>query len=239
MPSRPDILLVAFGNPKQEKWIWMHRKRLGVPLSMGVGGSFDILAGDVRRAPRWIQQCGLEWAMRLVQEPVRLGPRYLRDFLGLARRLPLALFAAWCQRPYLGQSRVTTATTPQVMHVNIHGRLGSECAAAVQAATTASIVNGLVMVVHLHKVRQVTAAGFGVLLDARRQLLEAGLSLSLGGLNLRTRFVLYAWRLQRLFDEWQPAISRSRPLAPEAETARPYGHRSEQDVLPAQTRIRG
>ncbi len=235
----PDILLVAFGNPKQEKWIWMHRKRLGVPLSMGVGGSFDILAGDMRRAPRWIQRCGLEWAMRFAQEPVRLGPRYLRDFLGLARRLPLALFAAWCQRPYLGQSRVTMATTQQVMHVNVHGRLGPECASEVQAATTASIVNGLVMVVHLDKVRQVTAAGFGVLLDARRQLLEAGFSLSLGGLNLRTRFVLYAWRLQRLFDEWQPAISRSRPLTREAELPARTDIGSERDALPAQTRTRG
>ncbi len=92
---KPDILLVAFGNPKQEKWIWMHRKRLGVPLSMGVGGSFDILAGDMRRAPRWIQQCGLEWAMRFMQEPVRLGPRYLRDFLGL-----VAARCRWpCSRP--------------------------------------------------------------------------------------------------------------------------------------------
>jgi N-acetylglucosaminyldiphosphoundecaprenol N-acetyl-beta-D-mannosaminyltransferase len=237
--ASPDILLVAFGNPKQEKWIWMHRKRLGVPLSMGVGGSFDILAGDVRRAPRWIQQCGLEWAMRFVQEPVRLGPRYLRDFLGLARRLPLALLAAWCQRPFLDNSRVTTATMQHVMHVNIHGRLGSECTSAVQAATTASIVNGQVMVVHLQKVRQVTAAGFGVLLDARRQLLEAGLSLSLGGLNLRTRFVLHAWRLQGLFDEWQPASSRSRPLIPESELPVRMAIRSEQNVLPAQTRIRG
>jgi N-acetylglucosaminyldiphosphoundecaprenol N-acetyl-beta-D-mannosaminyltransferase len=235
----PDILLVAFGNPKQEKWIWMHRKRLGVPLTMGVGGSFDILAGDMRRAPRWIQRCGLEWAMRLAQEPVRLSPRYLHDFLGLAQRLPLALFAAWCQRPYLGQSRVTTATTQQVMHVNVDGRLGSECVSAVQAATAASIVNGLVMVVHLHQVRQVTAAGFGVLLEARRQLLEAGLSLSLGGLNLRTRFVLYAWRLQRLFDEWQPAISRSRPLAPEAKLPARVTLRAEQGALPAQTRARG
>lgn len=236
---KPDILLAAFGNPKQEKWIWMHRKRLGVPLSMGVGGSFDILAGDMWRAPRWIQRCGLEWAMRLLQEPVRLGPRYLRDFLGLVRELPLALFAAWCQRPYLGHSRVTTATTQQVMHVNVDGRLGSECASQVQAATTASIENGLVMVVHLHQVRQLTAAGFGVLLDARRQLLEAGLSLSLGGLNLRTRFVLYAWRLQRLFDEWQPAISRSRPLIPEAELPVHMAIRTEQGVLQAQTRIRG
>ena len=237
--ARPDILLVAFGNPKQEKWIWMHRKRLGVPLSMGVGGSFDILAGDVRRAPRWIQRCGLEWAMRFVQEPVRLGPRYLRDFSGLARRLPLALLAAWCQRPFLGHSRVTTAITPQLMHVNIHGRLGLECASHVQAATAASIVNGLVMVVHLNKIRQVTAAGFGVLLDARRQLLEAGLSLSLGSLNMRARFALHAWCLQRLFDEWQPSISRGRPSITDSELPARLAVRSEQSALQAQTRIRG
>ena len=235
----PDILLVAFGNPKQEKWIWMHRKRLGVPLAMGVGGSFDILVGDMRRAPRWIQRCGLEWAMRLLQEPVRLSPRYLRDFAGLARRLPMALLAAWCQRPYLGESRVTLATTPQVMHLNIYGRLGAEIATAVQDATTASIVNGLVMVVHLHASKQVTAAGLGVLLGARRQLLEAGLSLSLAGLNLKTRFVLHAWNLQRLFDEWQPAISRGRPLAAEAASHASVRLRSKQDVVSAETRIRG
>jgi N-acetylglucosaminyldiphosphoundecaprenol N-acetyl-beta-D-mannosaminyltransferase len=235
----PDILLVAFGNPKQEKWIWMHRKRLGVPLSMGVGGSFDILVGDMRRAPRWIQRCGLEWAMRLLQEPVRLGPRYLRDFAGLARHLPMALLAAWWQRPYLDQSGVTTALTPQAMHVNIHGRLGGEIAALVQNATTASIVSGLVMVVHLHAVKQVTAAGLGVLLGARRQLLEAGLSLSLAGLNLKTRFVLHAWDLQPLFDEWQPAISRGRPLVAEAGSPVPIRLRSEQDVFPAETGIRG
>jgi N-acetylglucosaminyldiphosphoundecaprenol N-acetyl-beta-D-mannosaminyltransferase len=235
----PDILLVAFGNPKQEKWIWMHRKRLGVPLSMGVGGSFDILVGDNWRAPRWIQRCGLEWAMRFLQEPVRLGPRYLRDFAGLMRHLPMALLAAWWQRPYLGQSRVTTAVTPQVMHVNIHGRLGAEIAALVQDATTASIINGLVMVVHLHSVNQVTAAGLGVLLGARRQLLEAGLSLSLAGLSLKTRFVLHAWNLQPLFDEWQPAISRGRPLVAEAGSPVHARLRSEQDVFPAGNGIRG
>ena len=177
--------------------------------------------------------------MRLVQEPVRLGPRYLRDFSGLIRQLPMALLAAWWQRPYLGQSCVTTATTPEVMHVNVHGRLGSESAAALQEAITASIVNGLVMVVHLNTVRQVTAAGFGVLLAARRQLLEAGLSLSLAGLSLKTRFVLHAWRLQRLFDEWQPAIARSRPLVAEEELPVPIGRRSDPEAVPAQTRLRG
>ena len=237
--ARPDILLVAFGNPKQEKWIWMHRKRLGVPLAMGVGGSFDILVGDMRRAPKWIQQCGLEWAMRFVQEPQRLGPRYLRDFIGLARRLPLALLAAWMQKPWLGPSRVTTSSTPEVLHVYVHGRLGSDIADALQQATTASIINGQVMVVHLQTVQQTTAAGFGVLLSARRQLLEAGLSLSLAGLSLKMRFLLHAWRMQPLFDEWQPAILRGRPMVPETQTTVRIDLRGEQDVLPAQTRIRG
>ena len=77
--AKPDILLVAFGNPKQEKWIWMHRKRLGVPVAMGVGGSFEILVGDMRRAPRWVQRYGLEWLMRALQEPWRLIPRYVRE----------------------------------------------------------------------------------------------------------------------------------------------------------------
>jgi N-acetylglucosaminyldiphosphoundecaprenol N-acetyl-beta-D-mannosaminyltransferase len=238
---RPDILLVAFGNPKQEKWIWMHRKRLGVPLAMGVGGSFDIIVGDTRRAPRWIQQCGMEWVMRFVQEPSRLGPRYLRDFLGLGRRLPMALLAAWMQRPYLGPSRVTTATTPQVMHVYIHGKLSSSIADAVQEATTSSIVNGLVMVVHLQNVRQITAAGFGVLLDARRQMLEGGLSLSLAGLSMKTRFLLHAWCVQPLFDEWQPAISKGRPLVQESQavTSMSLGVGADREALPAQNRVNG
>ena len=177
--------------------------------------------------------------MRFVQEPSRLGPRYLRDFVGLSRHLPMALVAAWSQRPYLGPSRVTTAMTPQVMHVYVHGRLDIECVDALQGATTTSIVSGLVMVVHLQRVRQANAAGFGALMDARRQLLEAGLSLSLAGLTFKMRFLLHAWCMQPLFDEWQPAISRGRPLVPEAETQIRLNLRGEQDVLPVQTRVRG
>jgi N-acetylglucosaminyldiphosphoundecaprenol N-acetyl-beta-D-mannosaminyltransferase len=58
--AKPDILLVAFGNPKQEKWIRMHAKRSGVPVSIGIGGSLDMLVGDVQRAPTWMQRNGLE-----------------------------------------------------------------------------------------------------------------------------------------------------------------------------------
>jgi N-acetylglucosaminyldiphosphoundecaprenol N-acetyl-beta-D-mannosaminyltransferase len=77
--ARPDILLVAFGNPKQEKWINMHAAELTVPVCIGVGGTLDLIAGVTRRAPAWMQNAGLEWLFRLSQEPRRLWKRYVVD----------------------------------------------------------------------------------------------------------------------------------------------------------------
>lgn len=73
----PSILLVALGAPRQELFIDRHIRSLDVPVAIGVGGSFEVLAGRVPRAPRWIQSLGLEWAHRWLREPVRLTPRYL------------------------------------------------------------------------------------------------------------------------------------------------------------------
>ncbi|MEO5958814.1 MAG: WecB/TagA/CpsF family glycosyltransferase, partial [Opitutaceae bacterium] len=77
--AQPDILLVSFGCPKQEKWIAMHYRSLGVPVSIGVGATLDFLAGRVRRAPAWMRRSGTEWIFRLLQEPRRLYRRYVRD----------------------------------------------------------------------------------------------------------------------------------------------------------------
>jgi N-acetylglucosaminyldiphosphoundecaprenol N-acetyl-beta-D-mannosaminyltransferase len=74
--ARPDILFVAFGQPKGERWIVRHLSELGVPVSVQVGASLDFAAGRVRRAPRWMQKSGLEWAFRLWLEPRRLFARY-------------------------------------------------------------------------------------------------------------------------------------------------------------------
>lgn len=74
---RPDILLVGLGAPKQEKWIYKYHKRLQVPVSIGVGASFEFMAGMVKRAPRFMQRAGLEWFWRLMMEPRRLWKRYL------------------------------------------------------------------------------------------------------------------------------------------------------------------
>jgi N-acetylglucosaminyldiphosphoundecaprenol N-acetyl-beta-D-mannosaminyltransferase len=84
--ASPDILLVAFGAPKQEKWIAANKDRLGVPLSIGVGGSFEMASGMLKRAPVWMQRRGLEWAYRFAQQPRRLFDRYIvRDVPHLAK----------------------------------------------------------------------------------------------------------------------------------------------------------
>jgi N-acetylglucosaminyldiphosphoundecaprenol N-acetyl-beta-D-mannosaminyltransferase len=69
--ASPDILLVALGAPRQERWVRRWAGSLGVPVAMGVGGSFDVLAGRVPRAPRWMQRAGLEWLYRTLREPRR------------------------------------------------------------------------------------------------------------------------------------------------------------------------
>ncbi|HWL42372.1 MAG TPA: WecB/TagA/CpsF family glycosyltransferase [Ilumatobacter sp.] len=85
--AAPDILCVALGNPKQERFIAAYRERLGVPVLIGVGGSLDMFTGERKRAPRWVQRIGFEWVVRALQEPRRLGPRYLHDIRVFGPRL--------------------------------------------------------------------------------------------------------------------------------------------------------
>ena len=75
--AQPDLLFLAIPSPRKEFWLAEHLPALGVPFAMGVGGSFDVLAGKVKRAPKWVQRIGCEWVYRLVQEPRRMWKRYL------------------------------------------------------------------------------------------------------------------------------------------------------------------
>jgi N-acetylglucosaminyldiphosphoundecaprenol N-acetyl-beta-D-mannosaminyltransferase len=69
--AKPHLLLVAYGVPVEEIWIAQNRARLGVPVMVGVGGTFDFVAGVTKRAPSWMRRFGLEWLHRLVLEPWR------------------------------------------------------------------------------------------------------------------------------------------------------------------------
>lgn len=71
--ARPDLLLVALGVPKQEKWIAAHLAELDVPVAIGVGGTLDVMAGVMKRAPYWMQRAKLEWLFRGLMQPKRAG----------------------------------------------------------------------------------------------------------------------------------------------------------------------
>ncbi|HEY9764937.1 MAG TPA: WecB/TagA/CpsF family glycosyltransferase, partial [Chroococcales cyanobacterium] len=85
--ARPDILLVALGVPRQEKWISEYQEKLEIPVCMGVGGTFDVLAGTVKRAPGLMRSLQLEWLFRLYQEPWR--------WRRMIQSLPLFVWLVW------------------------------------------------------------------------------------------------------------------------------------------------
>jgi N-acetylglucosaminyldiphosphoundecaprenol N-acetyl-beta-D-mannosaminyltransferase len=200
--AKPDLLLVAFGNPKQEKWIRMHSKRLGVPVSIGIGGSMDMLVGDVKRAPMWMQRSGLEWLGRCLQEPARLIPRYARNFNGLALKFPLAVMARLLQHPHRGPSAIKRTSDAGMVHLHIQGNLQAETAPTLDRTVTNCVSGGQLLVVHLRELEYANAEGLGALLDARQRLLSAGLSLTLAGTPARMKMLLSAWCLEPLFDEF-------------------------------------
>ncbi|MGB9689610.1 WecB/TagA/CpsF family glycosyltransferase [Thermogutta sp.] len=85
--SGAQILFAAFGQPKGERWLASHIDALGVPVAVQVGAALDFAAGRIRRAPRFLQRIGLEWAYRILCDPRRLTPRYLADGLFFLRAL--------------------------------------------------------------------------------------------------------------------------------------------------------
>lgn len=76
---RPDLLLVGLGAPKQELWVHAHRESIAARAALCIGAAIDFLAGERKRAPKWMRRCGLEWFYRLLGEPRRLWRRYARD----------------------------------------------------------------------------------------------------------------------------------------------------------------
>jgi N-acetylglucosaminyldiphosphoundecaprenol N-acetyl-beta-D-mannosaminyltransferase len=103
--SGAEILLVGMPSPFKEVWCHRHRDRFGVRLVIGVGGSFDVFAGAIPRAPLWMQRAGLEWSWRLLNEPRKLWKRYLvcnSAFAWMMLREWLALRVAGVLRPRTG-----------------------------------------------------------------------------------------------------------------------------------------
>lgn len=205
--SQADVLLVAFGNPKQEKWINMHRNELRCAVAMGVGGTFDFIAGRTRRAPDWMQRAGLEWLFRLVQEPKRLWKRYVTDLFGFGY---FFLWQWWHNRrgvdreTVLPRSELVLAEGVAILSVqgrldlNNRGRLvdlGQQALA--QRDETAQAPQ---LLIDLSAATFVDSAGLGALVQLHKLAREAGSGMRLANVPPAVLRTIRAARLDSLFD---------------------------------------
>ena len=133
--SGASILLVGFGNPKQEIWAERNRANLKCGIAVGIGGTFNFIAGAVKRAPDWMRRSGTEWIFRIIQEPSRLWKRY---GFGLLVFNTMAL-SAFLNRPRKGGADVTAdPDAPGVLMTTGRGRFSPEAFRTILDAYTAT-----------------------------------------------------------------------------------------------------
>ena len=188
--AKPQIILVGFGNPKQEIWIHRHKDRLPPAVVIGIGGSLDMIAGKLRRAPRWLRQLNLEWLFRMSQEPVRLLPRYANDALALVRHLPLGI-AANRMQPFERRQRGSAVDVRVGFRVfATPGKMGGRAGALLVQEARAAAKAGETLVIDMKATLRLEAEGLGGLLEARRIMLDEELWIWLTAMSNPVRRVL-------------------------------------------------
>ena len=201
--ARPDVLFVCFGCPKQEKWIAMHYRALGVPVCAGVGGTIDFLAGQLKRAPVWMQKVGLEWLFRLAQEPGRLVGRYGRD-LGV---FGLSLLAQWWRCRGVHWSRGGREGAPGVKRSSNASWRCLEMPEWVDAAAVLQpgplhdllLPDGRHCLVKMDAVKFIDSTGVGALIGLQKASHAAGRELVLVAPSRSVLRTLKLMRLESLF----------------------------------------
>jgi len=214
-----DILLVAFGNPKQEKWLAMHRGKLKVPLCIGVGASLDFLSGTHTRAPEWMQRAGLEWMHRLYKEPRRLGKRYTRNALGILRHLSLQMLAVSTQPRSAALSRISVFQEDQALVVTLVGQFTGGVVQEFEDILSQPTEESLALVLDLHLTTSIGADAMGILVDLSSKMRDHGNEIWLVGMRpslrrlFRTAFLHK--RLFRLAPKVSDALRRIDGLEPD------------------------
>jgi N-acetylglucosaminyldiphosphoundecaprenol N-acetyl-beta-D-mannosaminyltransferase len=226
--AHPDILLVAFGNPKQEKWINMHAQALHVPVMIGVGGTLDFIAGMVKRAPLWMQKSGLEWLYRLLQEPRRLWKRYVND---LSSYSIFFLRQWWMMRQHrLQMTPIALPSSDLVLIentaiINVAGRLERSSVARFNRHAHEALAFAPHIIVNLSSADFLDSSGIGALVSFVKQASDQRGDVVLTGVSAPIRKVLSLLHLDTFFEIY--ADMESACLASGAPTPTP--------VLPSQT----
>jgi N-acetylglucosaminyldiphosphoundecaprenol N-acetyl-beta-D-mannosaminyltransferase len=221
--ATPDILLVAFGNPKQEKWLAMHRFRLEVPVCIGVGGSFDFLSGRVARAPLWMQRCGMEWFYRMMQEPSRLASRYFGNALGLTRYLPMQLAAMAMQGKRRQQAQITKEMVGTATVMRIDGDFTGKLLPRFESDVRNAVLTGSHVVLDMSNTAYIGADALASLIYVMNVARSWKRELWLAGLDRLLVHVVGASRL-RLFFRMAPKVAEAlRRIQPESLPAPQLG----------------
>ncbi len=197
--AAPHILLVAFGNPKQELWIHRFREELGVPVLIGIGGSLEMISGTVRRAPAFYRKLQLEWFYRMAQEPTRLLPRYVRDAVALVRHLPLGVAVHQMQPSRQAGAPLHVNSQEATREVVLPARLTGDVCQWLTLELQAAMSNDQNLLVNMRDVQRVDADGLGCLMEARRLLHARGLTLWLSELSPAVQRVMQYTAVRGLF----------------------------------------
>ena len=222
--ARPDVLLIAFGNPKQDLWFARNAPRLKVPVSIGIGGTFEFIIGTVSRAPLWVQKAGLEWIYRILMEPRRLWKRYAVGMVKFALHAwpAIRIYRAARQR-YTSELLVAPVGGLVVLHteediytIKLPARLDALAVKELAPAVASAYKYSSHLILDFKKVGMVDSSGLGLLVRLWRQEQESdGCKLKLVSLNAHVqdffRFNRIADMFQeRTFADRDQAVSRIR-----------------------------
>lgn len=196
--ARPDILLVSFGCPKQEKWIAMHHRTLGVPVAIGVGATLDFLAGRVKRAPAWMRHSGTEWVYRLLQEPRRLFRRYASDLVFFAPTF-LEQWSRFRAGDSSGAPQTTASVPPGWSGVDLGEALTRRTLDEFPAFWSGVLNGRSHCLVDTSRLRTIDATGIAFLIRWRRLLARQKRQLVLVAPSRRLDRVLRSLRLSDYF----------------------------------------
>ncbi len=179
--SGADILLLALGNPKQEIWFHRNRDRLKAPVSIGVGGTFEFIAGTVTRAPVWMQKTGLEWVYRITQDPRRLLKRYV---IGLFKfSFMISLSTLYYRYRWLAFKRKNRAPLPEAAEpgtapagtdrflswIDLQDRLDAAAVETVRETIREAFAESSVVVLDFRRVSFIDSSGLALLMTLWRQ----------------------------------------------------------------------
>jgi N-acetylglucosaminyldiphosphoundecaprenol N-acetyl-beta-D-mannosaminyltransferase len=221
--AKPDLLFVAFGCPKAEKWMAMHHRSLGVPVMIGVGGTLDFLAGNVERAPVWMQRAGAEWLFRVCQEPRRLARRYIAD---LWHFIPAMVTQLWRMK----RSRAIRAVQAEAFRITISQPTwervqAPECLDVDAVGRQEHLWNSVGdrhRLLDLAQVKHIDSTGIALLLHWRKKIEAAGRCLVLSAPSQAVTRALESMRVQDFFLTATDALEARRLVTKKTKNDRTY-----------------